>query len=44
VTLNIRAWPNLLVRPEVRYDKSSLAAYDGNKDQVTFAASASYQF
>jgi hypothetical protein len=44
VTLNLRAWPNLLVRPELRYDHSSLTAYDGNKEQVTFAASATYQF
>jgi maltoporin len=44
VTLNLRTWPNLLVRPEVRYDSSSLNAYDGNKNQVTFAASAAYLF
>ena len=26
-TLNVRAWPNALVRPEVRYDRSTLAAF-----------------
>src|SRR5438093_5476688 len=36
-TLNIRAWPNAVVRPEVRYDRSTLATFDGKKDQVTVA-------
>lgn len=41
-TLNIKAWPNTLIRPEVRYDKSNLTVYGGQKDQVTFALGASY--
>lgn len=44
VTLNVRAWPNALVRPEVRYDRSTLAAFDGNKDQVTFAVAVAYLY
>src|SRR5690242_10785155 len=28
-TLNIRSWPNAVVRPEVRYDRSSLATFKG---------------
>src|SRR5205809_6133074 len=36
-TLNIRAWPDAVVRPELRYDRSTLAAFAGKKDQVTFA-------
>src|SRR5216110_560746 len=36
-TLNIRAWPSAVVRPEVRYDRSTLRTFAGEKDQVTFA-------
>lgn len=43
-TLNIRAWPNALVRPEVRYDRSTLSAFDGKKDQVTFALAVAYLY
>ena len=43
-TLNIRAWPNAVVRPEVRYDRSTLAAFDGKKDQVTLALGAAYLY
>jgi hypothetical protein len=43
-TLNIRAWPNAIVRPEVRYDRSTLAAFDVNKAQLTFALAVVYIF
>lgn len=43
-TLNIKAWPNALVRPELRYDRSTLAAFDGHKDQVTAALAVSYLY
>jgi hypothetical protein len=43
-TLNVRSWEGLLLRPELRYDRSSLAAFDGEQDQVTFALSAAYIF
>jgi hypothetical protein len=43
-TLNIRAWPDALVRPEVRYDHSNLVAFDGERAQVTFALSVAYLF
>ena len=43
-TLNIRAWPNALVRPEVRYDRSTLATFDGKKDQVTVALAVAYLY
>jgi hypothetical protein len=36
-TLNVRAWPNAIVRPEIRYDRSTLAAFDGEKAQLTLA-------
>jgi hypothetical protein len=39
-TLNVRAWPNAIVRPEVRYDRSTLAAFDGSKAQLTLALAA----
>ncbi len=43
-TLNIRAWPNAVVRPEVRYDRSTLATFDGKKDQVTVALAVAYLY
>jgi len=43
-TLNIRAWPSAVVRPEVRYDRSTLAAFDGKKDQVTVALAVAYLY
>jgi hypothetical protein len=43
-TLNVRSWSGLLLRPELRYDRSSLPAYDGEQDQITFALSAAYLF
>ncbi|HYT05698.1 MAG TPA: outer membrane beta-barrel protein [Gemmatimonadales bacterium] len=43
-TLNIRAWPNAVVRPEVRYDRSTLAVFDGKKDQVTLALGVAYLY
>lgn len=44
VTLNVRSWPNVLVRPELRYDRSDLAAFGSKKDQVSFALSAAYLY
>ncbi len=43
-TLNIRAWPSAVVRPEVRYDRSTLAPFDGKKDQVTVALAVAYLY
>lgn len=43
-TLNIRAWPNALVRPEVRYDRSTLGAFNGKKDQVTVALAVAFLY
>lgn len=43
-TLNIRTWPSAVLRPEIRYDRSTLAAFDGRKDQVTFAAAVAYLY
>ena len=49
VTLNIKRWDAVLIRPEVRYDRSNLLVFpapDGtlHKDQVTVALGASYIF
>src|SRR5256714_6138042 len=43
-TLNIRAWPDAVVRPELRYDRSTLAAFAGQQDQVTFALAVAYLY
>ena len=43
-TLNIRSWPGALVRPELRYDHSSLASFDGEQSQITLALSVAYTF
>ena len=48
-TLNIKRWDSVLIRPEIRYDRSNLLVFpatDGtlHKDQVTFALGASYLF
>jgi len=43
-TLNIHAWPMALVRGEVRYDRSSLQAFNGKRGQWTVGASLAYLF
>jgi hypothetical protein len=51
LTLNIRAWENALIRPEVRYDKSSLDdAFgvdddgEGRDDQFTLSLSVAFLY
>jgi len=43
-TLNIKTWPSAVLRPELRYDRSTLAAFDGKKDQITVAMSLTYLY
>jgi len=43
-TLNIKAWPSAVVRPELRYDRSTLAAFRGKKDQVSVALAVAYLY
>src|SRR5438128_2579938 len=43
-TLNIKAWPSALVRPELRYDRSTLGAFNGKKDQITVALAVAYLY
>jgi hypothetical protein len=42
LTLNLRTGRGLLLRPEVRFDRSSLGAFDGKPDQLSFGLSAAY--
>lgn len=48
LTLNIKAFPGALIRPEVRYDRSNQFFYgepdDPSKNQVSFGLGASYIF
>jgi Putative beta-barrel porin-2, OmpL-like. bbp2 len=44
LTLNLRTWPHALVRPEVRYDWSTVAAYAGSRAQLTAGLGAAYIF
>jgi hypothetical protein len=44
VTLNIKTWPSAVVRPELRYDRSTLAAFGGKKDQITVAMALAYLY
>jgi hypothetical protein len=49
LTLNIKRWDSALIRPELRYDRSNLAAFEDSdgglhKEQFTFALGASYLF
>ena len=49
LTLNIKRWASALLRPEIRYDRSNLPAFqdsDGgvHKDQFSFALGLSYLF
>ncbi len=43
-TLNVRTWPSVLVRPELRYDHSNLTPFDGKQSQVTLALSVAYMY
>jgi putative OmpL-like beta-barrel porin-2 len=43
-TLNVRSWPSALVRPEIRYDHSTLATFGGHKDQVSLALTVAYLY
>jgi hypothetical protein len=43
-TLNVKSWEGMLLRPELRYDRSNLDAFDGEQDQFSFALSAAYLF
>jgi len=43
-TLNIKRWRQAMLRPEVRYDHSTIAVFDGFHDQLSFALGTSVLF
>jgi len=43
-TLNLRPVAGILVRPEIRYDHSDQAAFDGHHEQLAFAVGAACTF
>jgi hypothetical protein len=43
-TVNVRAFTDALVRPELRYDHSTLAVFNGEQSQVTLGLSIAYLF
>ena len=43
-TLNIKTWPDALVRPEIRYDHSDLMSFNGKTSQVSLAVGVSYSY
>jgi hypothetical protein len=44
VTLNLRTWAGALVRPELRYDGSTIAAFGGHRTQLTAGLGVAYLF
>ena len=44
VTLNVKSWANVLVRPEIRYDRSTLPVYDARRGQLTAGLGVAYLF
>ena len=43
-TLNVKAWEHALLRPEIRYDHSTLPVYDGQHSQLSVALGVSHIF
>ncbi len=43
-TLNVKSFPSMLLRPEVRFDRSSQLVFNGKTSQFTFGMSAAYLF
>ena len=43
-TLNLKGWPHALLRPEIRYDHSTLPVYDGQRSQLSIALGVSHIF
>lgn len=44
LTLNVRSWPNVLLRPELRLDHSNLAPFHGRSNQLSGAFSVAYVY
>lgn len=43
-TLNIKYWPHALLRPQVRFDRSTLPVFAGHRDQFSLGCGLSYIF
>jgi len=43
-TLNVKYWDHALLRPEIRFDRSTLPVFDGHKEQLSFGMGLSYIF
>jgi putative OmpL-like beta-barrel porin-2 len=43
-TLNLKTWPNALVRPELRFDSSNQAVFNGEESQFTLGLGVAYIF
>ncbi len=43
-TLNVKSFPNMLLRPEVRFDRSNQLVFGSKTSQFTFGMSAAYLF
>ncbi len=43
-TLNVKSFPNVLLRPEVRYDHSNFPVFNGKSGQASVALSVAYTF
>lgn len=43
-TLNLKHWDHALVRPEIRYDHSTLPVFNANQSQLSFSVGLSYIF
>ncbi len=43
-TLNVKTFPNVLLRPEVRYDHSNFPVFNGNSGQASVALSVAYLY
>jgi hypothetical protein len=43
-TLNIKSFPNVMIRPELRFDTSNQAVFNSKKSQFTIGLGATYIF
>jgi Putative beta-barrel porin-2, OmpL-like. bbp2 len=43
-TLNIKSFPSVMLRPELRFDHSNLNVFNGKQRQITFGFGATYIF
>ena len=44
VTLNVKSLPNVMIGPEIRFDKSNIDVFNAKKSQFTLGLGATYIF